>query len=50
MQYLKIKEIAEHYNVSVRTIRNWVKKGMPVVVVGGVHRFDLAEVDKWIKG
>ena len=48
MEYLTIKEIAEVYKVSIKTIRNWLKKDMPVTRVGNVLRFKVTDVEKWI--
>ena len=34
--------------VSTRTIRRMELKGMPVIKIGGLRRYDPVEVDKWI--
>lgn len=49
-QFLTIKDMAHRYNVVDRTIRNWIKQGMPCIKVGNVLRFDIEEVEQWIKG
>jgi predicted site-specific integrase-resolvase len=37
--------IAKHYQVSVRTVDNWMRTGViPFVKIGGVVRFDPAKV------
>lgn len=38
------KDVAKTFGVSVRTIRNWVKSGMPARKEGG---YDLSEVYRW---
>jgi len=49
MEYLTIKEISKVYKVSDKTIRNWLKKGMPVTRIGNVLRFKIIDTEKWIK-
>jgi DNA-binding transcriptional regulator YiaG len=41
------KELAERMSVSVSTIRNMEKKGMPVIHVNSSSRFDYADVKAW---
>ena len=48
-QYLNIIDIAKRYKVSTKTIRNWIKRGMPHLRTGNVIRFDTAEVENWIR-
>jgi phage terminase Nu1 subunit (DNA packaging protein) len=36
-----------YFQVSERTIERWEKLGMPVVIIGKVHRYDLAKVEQW---
>ena len=38
------KDVAKTFGVSVRTIRNWVKNGMPARKDGG---YDLSEIYRW---
>lgn len=43
-------EIAHHFEVSLTTINNWIRRGMPYMQAGGKGkswRFDLAEVEAW---
>jgi len=46
---LNIKQLAQHYNVTAQTIRNWIKIGLPRIKIGNVLRFKLEDVDEWIK-
>lgn len=46
---LKIDELAEELRVHVRTLRRWLKDGMPHYKVGNVLRFDLEAVKKWME-
>jgi excisionase family DNA binding protein len=48
-QYANIEDIANIYKVSTRTVRNWIKRGMPHLRIGNVIRFDIPEVEHWIK-
>jgi len=42
-------EIARYCGVHERTIARWVEKhGMPAIKPGGVVRFNLDAVDKWL--
>lgn len=47
---VKINVVAIKYEVTTKTIRNWVKQGLPHIKVGRVLRFDMGEVDNWVKG
>ena len=41
-----ILEVADHFRVSVSTVRNWVRNGkIPHLKVGNIYRFDLSEVE-----
>tara|TARA_R100000008_G_scaffold81136_1_gene64125 strand:- start:1896 stop:2123 length:228 start_codon:yes stop_codon:yes gene_type:complete len=44
-----LKETAEYLNVSINTIRNYIKKDViPYMTVGGSYRFDLEQVRDYI--
>lgn len=46
---VQFKEVAEHFDVSVQTVRNWVKdKKIPFVKLGSVYRFNISEIEKAI--
>lgn len=48
--YLTKKQISEIFNVSVSTVNNYMRRGMPFYKVGGkLVRFDYNEVKKWIE-
>ena len=42
------KGLSLKLNISIPTICRWEKKGLPVIRIGGIVRYDLAEVNKWI--
>lgn len=49
-KWMTIIEIAEYLKVSRETILNWInKKNMPAHKAGKLWRFDIIEVDEWIK-
>lgn len=50
-RYLTIEEVGEMLQVSLKTIRNWIKtKELPVIKIGSqIMRFDSEAVDKWFK-
>jgi excisionase family DNA binding protein len=50
MHNLTKKEIAARYNVSPRTVSNWVRNGiLPALKIGGVLRFDPEACDLALK-
>lgn len=49
-KWLTVVEICDYLKVSRETILNWInKKNMPAHKVGRLWRFDVTEVDHWIK-
>jgi len=43
-------EICDYLKVSRETVLNWInKKNMPAHKAGRLWRFDVTEVDEWIK-
>lgn len=43
-----VLDVAAHFDVSERTVRRWLaEKNIPHRRIGGVIRFNLAEVDEW---
>jgi phage terminase Nu1 subunit (DNA packaging protein) len=49
VQYLNIQDVADKYLVTTKTIRNWIKKGLPCLKVGNILRFDIIDVDNWLR-
>ncbi len=46
---VQFKDVAEHFDVSVQTVRNWVKdRKIPFVKLGSVYRFNITEIEKAI--
>ena len=49
-RWLSVGEIAEHLGVSRDTVYTWVnEKGMPAHKVGKLWKFQVKEVDKWVR-
>ena len=45
-----LEEMAEHLGVSQDTIHRWIRtKNMPAHKVGRLWKFDVAEVNTWVK-
>ena len=53
MAKIDAKELAEKYHVTVRTISNWVSRGLPYTVeytgIRAKYVFDEKVADKWVK-
>ena len=48
--YLNKKELAERYGISVSSVNNYMRQGMPYYKIGEkLVRFDPVEVEKWLK-
>lgn len=46
--FITKQQLAQHFNVSARTIENWRRRGvLPYVKVGKVLRFKLSEVESY---
>ncbi|MCL2078284.1 MAG: helix-turn-helix domain-containing protein [Oscillospiraceae bacterium] len=49
-KWCSIKEIAAHLGVSRDTVLNWIaKKNMPAHKVGKLWKFQVSEVNEWIR-
>lgn len=49
-RFIGIKECSEYLGVKVSTLYSWVSmKKIPYVKMGGLVRFDLRELEVWIK-
>ena len=47
---LNITELSEMIGIKPNTIYHWVsRRSVPFVKVGGRTKFDILEIDKWIK-
>ena len=49
-RWYSLEEIAEHIGVSQDTIHRWIRtKQMPAHKVGRLWKFDVDEVNEWVK-
>lgn len=46
--FLKQKYMAEYLGISVNTLKDWQRKGLPTIVVDGVVMYSKEEVSKWL--
>ena len=47
---LKKKEVAERFGISISSVNNYMRQGMPYYRIGSkLVRFDLEDVEKWLK-
>lgn len=50
MKWISMKEVCEYFHISRDTVMNWIKKeGMPAHRKGRLWRFDINEIDEWMK-
>lgn len=50
MKLIDIKQLSELLNVKVKTIYDWTHKGeIPHIKFGHLVRFDLDDIEKWVK-
>ena len=48
--YLSKKQVAEKFGISVSTVNNYMRQGMPFYKMGGkLVRFVSEEVENWMK-
>jgi excisionase family DNA binding protein len=48
--YSTIEQVATHYQVSVSTVRAWIRRGLiPYMKIGGVYRMKISELDAAFK-
>lgn len=50
MKLIKIKEVSEILNIKETTLYSWAKSGLiPAYKLNGLWRFDMEEIEKWMK-
>ena len=48
--FLKKKEVAERFGISVSSVNNYMRQGMPYCKIGSkLVRFDIKDVEKWLR-
>lgn len=49
-RYLNINELSEYVGIPKGTLYVWVcQKRIPYAKIGGLLRFDLRQIDEWVK-
>jgi len=49
-QYLSAKEVSRYMGISIHTVYLWIQlKKIPYYKIGKVVRFNLQEIDQWLK-
>ena len=43
------QEIADHFKVTMQTVYNWRKEGVPSFKIGREYRYELEKVMMWLK-
>ena len=49
-QYLSTGELMDVLGISRSTVYRLMKKGLPNIMVGSVHRYPIEQVVNWLKG
>ena len=50
IMFLKKKEVAERYGISISSVNNYMRQGMPYYKIGSkLVRFSSEDVEKWLK-
>jgi excisionase family DNA binding protein len=53
-QYVGIEAVANYFNVSISTVRNWIKSNtIPaslVLKIGHTHRFKISDIEAALRG
>jgi excisionase family DNA binding protein len=48
--FLKKKEVADRFGISVSSVNNYMRQGMPYYKIGSkLVRFDIKDVEKWLR-
>ena len=48
--FLKKKEVAERYGISISSVNNYMRQGMPYYKIGSkLVRFKPEDVEEWLK-
>jgi phage terminase Nu1 subunit (DNA packaging protein) len=48
--FLKKKEVAERFGISISSVNNYMRQGMPYYKIGSkLVRLDIKDVEKWLR-
>jgi excisionase family DNA binding protein len=49
-KFVPIEDIAEHFAVSISTVRAWIRQDLiPALKIGGVYRFKISDVERTLR-
>ena len=49
-RWQSVDEIADHLGINRETVYRWIsKKGLPAHKIGRIFRFQISEVDEWVR-
>ena len=49
-RFIGVKELAEYLGIKDKTVYTWVHmRKIPYVKMGGLVKFDLKKIEKWVK-
>ena len=49
-RWVSVDEVAQHLGIARDTVYRWIeKKGLPAHRVGRLWKFQLSEIDEWVK-
>lgn len=47
-RYMNKKQTCNYLQISNNTLDSWIGKGLPMIKINGVLRFDRLAIDKWL--
>ena len=47
-RYMNKKQTCSYLQISNNTLDQWIDRGLPVIKINGVMRFDSLAIDKWL--
>ncbi|MGT2800995.1 helix-turn-helix transcriptional regulator [Streptococcus marmotae] len=47
--FLNKKQVCDYLSISNNTLDSWIERGLPVIRIGKILRFDRKEINRWIK-
>lgn len=48
--WVNAKRVAEHFQVSTRTVQRWKGRGAPFLPAGGSVRYKISALESWLRG
>jgi phage terminase Nu1 subunit (DNA packaging protein) len=46
--WVTARRLADHFQVSVRTVQRWKARGLPCLDVGGTVRYRISDAESWL--